>query len=386
MVSSRQSGPTPTLADVALAAGVSRATAARALGGYGAVSAAVRERVTEAATRLNYRANTVARSVRTGRTATIGCVVADMANPFFSQTTRGMSDAARRHGYEVIVVNTDESLPAEQRGLELLMDKRVDGIVVASTTTGPAPHLLAAQREGFPVVLLDRRVTGVTSDQVIADNRAGATTAMRVLVADGHRRIAFVSAAGPEKFGVGTDLSVITSSGADRIRAYLDVTAGLEADPALTGSLVRLAGFTAGAAYGAATELLDLPERPTAIFASDSVVGIEVLWAIRDAGLSVPRDISFVMGDDVPWALATNPASSAVAQPVYELGRRSAELLVRRIAEPTAPFETVVMATTFRRRDSIGPVPRAARRVRRAQSAGADMAVVGGSAMEPELR
>ncbi|WP_172832186.1 LacI family DNA-binding transcriptional regulator [Nakamurella panacisegetis] len=345
-----------TLADVARLAGISRATASRALGGYGSVSPSVRTRVADAAAQLGYRPNVVARNVRTGKTSTIGVVVADMSNPFFAQTTRGISDAARRQGYQVMVVNTDESLEAEELGLELLLNKRVDGVVVAAASRTDIQHLVEAQLEGFPLVLLDRRIDDLGCDQVTADNKLGARDAFATLIAAGHRRIAFISAADPDSLDQPDGLSTITSSGADRIETYLQAMQTLPGR-APAAEYLRLAGFVTGAAYRVTADLLALPERPTAIFASDSVIAIEVLWAIRDAGLVVPADISFAMGDDVPWALATNPAISAVAQPGYELGTRTIEMLLERIADPARPHQHLILPTEFHRRGSIGEPP-----------------------------
>src|ERR1700712_1780295 len=196
-VTSTKHNGAPTLTDVAELAGVSRATASRALGGYGSVSPKVRNRVAVAALQLGYRPNVVARNVRTGTTSTIGVVVADMSNPFFAQTTRGVSDAARRHGYQVMVMNTDEDLETEKVGLEFLLSKRVDGIVVAAASRVASGHLADVHSEGFPVVLLDRRIDAMRVDQVTADNKTGAAAALAALIAAGHRRIAFVSAADP---------------------------------------------------------------------------------------------------------------------------------------------------------------------------------------------
>src|SRR6195952_2518852 len=140
-VTSMKQNGAATLTDVAELAGVSRATASRALGGYGAVSPAVRARVTAVAAQLGYRPNVVARNVRTGTTSTIGVVIADMSNPFFAQTTRGISDAARRHGYQVMVINTDENLQTEKLSLELLLNKRVDGIVIPAANRRASQHL-----------------------------------------------------------------------------------------------------------------------------------------------------------------------------------------------------------------------------------------------------
>jgi LacI family transcriptional regulator len=357
-VTSSKPNGAPRLTDVALLAGVSRATASRALGDYGAVSPKVRIRVAAAAAELGYRPNVVARNVRTGRTSTIGVIVADMSNPFFAQTTRGISDAARRHGYQVMVINTDEDLDTEKLGLELLLNKRVDGIVVAAADRIDNEHLAAAQTEGFPLVLLDRRVETMDSDQVVADNKVGARAAFKALTKAGHRRIAFISAAPPDSLDAPADLSAIASSGADRIEAYLQTMQPILGKDR-NRTYLRLAGFAEGASYRATMRLLNEPERPTAVFASDSVIAIEALWAIRDAGLTIANDISFVMGDDVPWAKALNPAISAVAQPAYEMGGRTIQMLLDRMNDQTRPHRTVVMPTEFHRRGSIGQAPEA---------------------------
>ena len=138
-VGNDQRGRRATLVDVARLAGVSRATAARALGDYGPTSGTTREAVRRAARELGYRTDAVARGMRTGSTSTIGVVVADISNEFFAVGTRGISDVARAGGYEVVVVNTDEDLDAEVAGVRLLLDKRIDGLVVAPASAGDAP-------------------------------------------------------------------------------------------------------------------------------------------------------------------------------------------------------------------------------------------------------
>src|SRR3954469_18091788 len=155
-----------TIPDVARAAGVSRATTARALGGYGSVSAETLDRVRTAAEQLGYRPNELARSMITGKTFTIGVVVADIENPFFARVTRGISDAARSAGFEVILINTDENLASERTALKVLLDKRVDGVVVAPASSKDGEHLRAAQDCGAPITLIDRRVAGLEADAV----------------------------------------------------------------------------------------------------------------------------------------------------------------------------------------------------------------------------
>ena len=151
-MSTANAGGMATLAHVAAEAGVSTATAARALGDYGSVKPATRERVLEAAQRLGYRANTLARSMITGTTRTIGVVLSDIENPFFSKALRGISDVGHRNGYELMVLNTDESVDMEREAVRVLLEKRVDGLVVSPSDGTQVEHLSTALGSGTPVV------------------------------------------------------------------------------------------------------------------------------------------------------------------------------------------------------------------------------------------
>jgi LacI family transcriptional regulator len=350
--------PSVTLTEVAERAGVSRATAARALGGYGSASATARDRVLSAAAALGYRPNLPARNTRTGTTTTVGVVVADIASPFFGQSTRSISDAARAAGLEIMVLNTDEELEAERAAVQLLLDQRVAGMVVAAASRTDGRHLAQAQAEGVPVVLLDRRVVGLEADRVYADNGAGAALAMAELISQGHRRIGYVSsAAGPHGHPAGAPLVVddLITSGGDRIRAYLAALADVGADP--ERHLV-LCPFGEEAAYHATRELLARPDRPTAVFASDSVIALGVLRAITDAGFAVPDDVAVVAGDEPAWSRVLTPPLSTVTQPVAELGRAALELVTRRLAAPGSSCTDVVLPTTFHARPSSRGRPR----------------------------
>jgi LacI family transcriptional regulator len=352
-----------TLTEVAARAGVSRATAARALGGYGSVSDAARALVEAAATELKYRPNGMARSTRTGTTSTVGVVVADIGNAFFARCVRGISDAGRARGYGVIVVNTDENVDAERAAVRLLVEHRAAGMIVAPAARTGGSHLAEAQTVGIPVVLMDRRVRGLDTDRVAADNRGGAKLAMEQLIRAGHRRIAFVSsAAGPHGAPPGQHPPVddLVTSGGDRVQAYLDALS--EAAVKDPGYYLRLCPFGEDAAYTATTELLALPKPPTAVFASDSVIALGVLRAVHDAGASVPEDVSVVAGDAPAWSPVTTPGLSSVDQPVYDLGHTAMNLLLDRLNEPDAPWRDVVLPTTFLSRGSIARRARGGRR------------------------
>lgn len=349
--------PAATLTEVAAHAGVSRATAARVLGGYGSASAAARDRVLSAATALGYRPNLPARNTRNGRTTSLGVVVADIASPFFGQSTRSISDAAKAAGLEIMVLNTDEDLEAERAAVHLLLDHRVAGIVVAAASRTDGRHLAEAQAEGVPVVLLDRRVRGLTADRVYADNAAGAAVAMSELIGAGHRRIGYVSsAAGPLGHPPGAPVEVenLISSAGDRIRAYLAALTAAGTNP---WRHLMLCAFGEEPAYQATRDLLSRPDRPTAVFASDSVIALGVLRAITEAGLIIPTDVAVVAGDEPAWSRVTTPALSTVTQPVTDLGRAALELLTRRLADPRRPCTDVVLPTVYQSRGSTAGTP-----------------------------
>ena len=209
-----------TVADVARKAGVGKSTASRALGAYGAVSAEVRLRVLAAAEDLNYRPNEVARTMNTGRSRTIGVIVGDIENPYFSVAIRGISDAANEAGYDVILANTSENLEAEVHAVRVFLDKRVDAIIAAPSSAYEVQHLRDIHAPGRPLVLLDRKIAGLDAVPVEVRIAPAAHEATSALVALGHRRIAYISAltTDGERFS-GFPLGI--SSVEDRLRGIL---------------------------------------------------------------------------------------------------------------------------------------------------------------------
>lgn len=350
-----------TLGEVAVAAGVSTATAARALGGYGSVSSATRERVEAAARRLDYRPNVLARSMITRTTKTIGAVLSDIENPFFSRALRGVSDAAHRHGYEVVLVNTDEDSEIERQAVRVLRERRVDGLVVSPSESGDVDHLMAAIRSGIPVVLLDRRIPGLPADTVGIDNRAAAREATTRLLSLGHKRIALVTGAPPvaaELLGGarlrGVERAVGSTAGL-RAAGYRDalLAAGLEPDL----RYISADGFRRDDAARATGALLALPEPPTAIIALDSILALGVLQGLADLGVTCPAKVSVIGFDDADWAEAVSPPLTVVAQPVHRIGEVAGELLLARLAGHSRRPVHRRLPTTFIERSSTAPPP-----------------------------
>lgn len=334
------------MSDVAAAAKVSKATAARALGEYGAVSEGVRDRVHAAAEQLGYHPNALAKTLNTGRSNSIGIVVGDIENPFFAQATRGAADVAKAAGFDLILLNSDEEPGAEQNALSVLLAKRVDGFLVAPASTRDPESLQAAVASGRPLVLFDRVADGVDVDSVVADNRTGACRLTDLLVKAGHRRIAFISTLVHEgDYQPGAHLR--SSSVADRIAGF--IAALTKAEIAYPEQYVRLN----------ARERVDevvrslVAEGMTAIVASDSLIAQATFRTLRALEVSIPRDMSLVAFDDADWTSLSAPAITVMSQPIHEIGAVAAKLLVRRIAGDGAPREHIVLPQHLIERDSI---------------------------------
>lgn len=352
----------PTLPDVARAAGVSTATAARALGGYGSVRADTRQKVQAAAAELGYRANSLARSLITGSTDTIGVVLADIENTFFARALRGIADTAHAEGLEVVLVNSDEDLDNERNAVRVLTEKRVDGLVVCPAEARDVSHLRAVVDAGIPLVLLDRRVPRLAADVVGIDNRAAARQATEHLLAAGHTRVGLLTGGDP---ALGAALQAPGLAGVERLAAttvgtraagYRDalLAAGLSVDPALLSA----EGFHRADAAAATRRLLQLPDPPTALLTLDSLLSLGALQAVREFGLSCPDDVSIVGFDDAEWALVTSPPLTVVAQPVYDIGAESCRLLLRRMRGSTGRPIRKALPTELIVRGSVGPPPR----------------------------
>lgn len=320
----------PTVADVARAANVSKAQAARALGGYGAVSEEVQTRVNHAAAALGYRTNELARSMNTGRSNTIGVIVGDIENPHFGLALRGMADVARQAGYHLLLSNSDEQLAEERQAVQVMLEKRVDGIIIAPSSSAMQhnAHLAQIVADGRALVLFDRAVAGLAAEAICADFTAPAEEATRQLIAAGHRRVAYVTSMRcdegwryPDDLG----LTPVAQRLGGMARAF--ASADLPFDP----SLIKANALDEAAIARIVEELWQERAPPTALIASDSVIAMMLLRELGQRGLRIPQDLSFVMYDNFPWTEIVSPPLTVVAQPVYEMGREAARRLIAHI-------------------------------------------------------
>jgi LacI family transcriptional regulator len=338
--------------DVASRAGVSVATAGRALGGYGYVGAETRERVLAAAAQLGYSPNVVARSMRSGSSLSIGFVGSDIANPYFAAAMRGICDVADREGYETILTNSDERLDLEQRAVRTLLDKQVEGLVVAPASVTSFGHLADALDGGVPVVLLDRDLPRLNCDSVVADNESAAFRAVTHLLDLGHRRIGLIAQVDP------TERPQVRTAGGDghwtvvgtdrpsteRIQGYLRAMAARDV-PVPRDAITWITGGQEAAADAAARELLGSLWHPTAVFATDNESSRRIFLAAKAAGVKVPDEVSLLGFDDLDWTVMVEPPMSVVAQNPREMGRLACERLFARIKGDRQPKSRLVLAT-----------------------------------------
>lgn len=331
----------PTLQDVARRAGVAPITASRVINNSGYVSQDVRQRVLRAVEELGYVPNTLARSLRSRRTHTLALILTDITNPFFTTVARGVEDVASDAGYTVIFCNTDENEEEEQKYLNLLLQKRVDGILLVPARSGHSA-IQSAITQGVPLVVIDRRVAEEPVDGVRCDSEGGAYELTRRLIRFGYRRIVLLN--GPE--GV--------STAEDRAAGYLRALAeaGLQEH-----ALVLHGHFTqASGAEMTRRALLHQPP-PQVLFAANNFIAIGALQKIRELNLKVPEDMALVGFDDLPPALVTFPFLTVVAQPAYEMGQRAARLLIDRLeGRLSGEHREIILPTEIIIRQSSGPI------------------------------
>lgn len=331
-----------TMANVAARAGVSVATVSRALSGDGkGVSRVVLERVVRAAEDLGYHQNNLARNMRAGASRVFGLVISDVGNPFFTAVVRGAEDVAQAHGYSLVLSNTDENPKREAASLDVMAAERAAGVIVA-TTNEVADSIRKLVAVGIPIVAIDRRIERFPTDAVVVDNDSAAHEAVGHLIQLGHRRIAMVT--GPEGVSTGKERS------AGYRRALREHR--LEQAP----ELLRHGNFRESGGYENAMALLDLDEPPTAIFSVNNLTTLGVLRALRERGVSLPGGMSLVGFDDIPTGELLDPPLTVVQQPTYQLGARAADLLIRRLEDPTAPIQEVLLPGKLLVRGSTAPI------------------------------
>ena len=327
-----------TLVDVARAANVSIATASRAINGRPDVSAATRARVLDAAARLRFQPSPLARGFRAQRSLTIGMIVPDLSSPFYAAALRGAQHALYRHGYTILVCDSEEQARREGELLDLLAGHRVAGLILAPVSSDPEPLRRLLARQQVALVVIDNRLRDHPADTVLVDNVAGARDLTAHLAGHGHRRIGHLA-------GILNE-----TSGADRLVGYREALhhAGIPYDP----DLVAAGDWTEGSGYAQALRLLDLPSPPTALMVAGSLMAVGALLALRERGVAMPMAMAVACFDDTQWAPLIEPPLTALARQDYALGQGAAELILdqlERRSDGTPRERLLPMALVLRR-------------------------------------
>jgi LacI family transcriptional regulator len=306
-----------TLADVAREAGTSPSTASRALSGRGYVAPDVRKRLVATAERLGYVPNLSARTLKQRTSRVVGVIVSDLSNQFYAALAAGIEQSLREADYQMLILGDNSNAGEELAGARTFLSMRAPGVIMTPASSATA-DLLA--KRGVPVVEVDRRLAPNTCDAVVIDNERGACDAVKHLVGLGHERIALLVAR--------TDWT----TDAGRLAGYRSALseAGLKVDRNL---ILEIETHEIEAATR--IDALLRTERPTAIFAANNVLAEQAWRVLRRRDLDIPGDVSLVAFDDVPWMEMVQPPITAVRQPAYEMGRRAALLLLRRLDDPT---------------------------------------------------
>ena len=329
-----------TIKDVAALAGISYTTVSHVLHKTRPVSDEVRVKVEAAIQRLDYVPSAVARSLKAKTTATIGLLVPNSLNPYFTELARGIEDYCERNGYCVILCNSDDNPDKQRSYLRVLLEKRIDGLIVASAggDSGLAQGLAGVRT---PMVIVDRGLEGLDADLVRIDHEYGAYLATRHLLELGHRDIACIG--GPAH----------TSVAQMRLAGFC--RALKEAAVEVPSTRMLESDFTSPGGYQAAATLLE-KNPPSAIFAGNAMIGIGVLRAAAEHNIRVPSELSVIGFDDIQMSRYVYPALTTVGQSILQLGEMAAQALLRRIASPQLATGQRIVTPDIVLRESTAPL------------------------------
>ena len=332
---------TPTIHDIAREAQVSAMTVSRALNDRPGVSEHTRERVRAVAQDLGYVANVQAKSLAGGKTHVLGMVVPDIGTEYVGEIVRGVGDALERSGYDLLLYTTHRDPKRERERLFGVAGGMADGMLSLLPRTIDT-HMRMLEQLKLPVVIVDHLGADTNLPMIGTDNFRGARQAIKHLADLGHKRIGYITG----------DLE--TGAATERLRGYREglQMVGLSYDEAL----VREGDFYQTRAFKAATELLELPEPPTAIFASNDVSAYGAMDAVRELNLRVPDDVSIIGFDDVPSAAQVHPGLTTIRQPLYEMGAAATRLLLSVLEGNEAAVSRISLPTNLVIRGSTATV------------------------------
>jgi LacI family transcriptional regulator len=333
-----------TIKDIAKALQLSVSTVSKALRGSHEISGETKNAVLEYARAHNYKPNPIAQSLKKGRSKSIGVIVCNIDNNFFSQVINGIESIAQHKGYNVIITQSQESYEREVTNCEDLSSRSVDGLIISlSAETRNIDHLVRLHERGLPIVFFDRVTDEIPTHKIIANNYKGAYEATRHLVQEGFTRIAHITSSG--------SLSITMERLAGYKRALED--SGMRLDERYI-KFCQHGGMIREETQQALTELLQMEERPDAIFTASDRLSTSTLSMLHKMKIAIPRQIALVGFTNSISADIFNPSLTAVVQPSLEMGKLATEMLIQIIESkrPVTRFEKIVLDTELQIRDS----------------------------------
>jgi len=302
-----------TIKDIAKMAGVSISTVSRAMNNTFDIGTETRARILRLVEEQGYRPNNIARGLVTQKLYTIGLIIPDISNPFFSEIAVGVEKRARELGYTVIFCNSDNDPEIERDSIKILRGKMVDGLIAALSRENFS-ELASMEAANFPLVQLDRSLPSAKTVAVLVDNTLSAYNATKYLLELGHRTLAHFTG------------NLHTQSANDRKQGFLNAVAEYRLpEKAVT---ILEGNFSVESGMRLFNQLLKLENRPTAIFAASDLQAVGVIAAADEAGITIPGEISLIGHDDIPIAALVRPRLTTMAQPKYKLGEIAVNLLV----------------------------------------------------------
>jgi len=320
-----------TVKDVAKAAGVSTATVSRVINNDPRISAETRERVLEYIEKLGYRVNNIARSLKTSRSYTVGFISPELTNDFFMGIAEGVEIELRKHGYNIIVCNSNENVAEESDRIRLLCEKCVDGIILIPAS-GSGSHLEEFKEAGIPIVLVDRLVSEIETDAVLVDNINGSYSATEYLINKGHRRIAFI----------GGNVEITTAQ--ERYEGYLRALKDYRIQP--EKEIIKFGDFHVDSGYSLMKELMEMDNPPQYVFISNCYMHIGAIKYLIENRDLINFQVSIASFDDVELSSILGFCNVRVAQPIVEIGSRAARLVLSRINHEKLEFPQILRLKT----------------------------------------
>lgn len=333
-----------TIKEVAKLAGVSTTTVSYVINKSRFVSEQTRAKVLKAIEELDYRPNIVARSLRERKTGTVGLIICDLRNPFFSEVLQGIETYLGKKKYSLIVTNTDYDNDKERESIDMFYSKQVDGVIIVPGEN-TNKHVKFLTERNIPVVLLDRKLQNLNVDVVLVNNIEGSKQLTEHLMSLGHKRIGVIT--GP----------LNSTTGKERLEGYLKALKAHSMPE--DNDLIKIGDFKKQSGYLLTLELISLAVPPTVIFACNNLLGLGVMQALKEKKIRIPEEIGLAIFDDLPWFNYVNPPLTGVAQPSFQLGETAGRLLFEQMRKRRKKPKEVVIDVQLKIRQSAGEALRA---------------------------